>query len=103
MAKKNIKKTAEGSKDFLAVNKFLKIIADENRLKILVLLEQGSMNVTEIHSKLKLPQNLTSHHISKLKSGELLLEKREGTFRNYSLNVKQLRECNKMLKDLLKI
>jgi ArsR family transcriptional regulator len=78
-------------------------VADENRLRILVLLEDGAMNVTDIHSKLGLPQNLTSHHISKLKSLELLLEKREGTFRHYSVNTKKIKEYNKMLKDLLKI
>ncbi len=101
--KKVVKKTQEGNKQFLEVNKFFKIMADENRLKILVLLENGAMNVTDIHTKLKLPQNLTSHHISKLKSVELLLEKREGTFRNYSVNVKQLKEYNKMVKELFKI
>jgi len=104
MAKKiSSKKTSETSKQFLDVNNFLKIVADENRLRILVLLEDGAMNVTDIHSKLKLPQNLTSHHISKLKSLDLLLEKREGTFRHYSVNIKRLKEFNKMLKDLLKI
>jgi ArsR family transcriptional regulator len=101
--KKAIKKTAENSKQFSDVNNFLKIVADENRLRILVLLENGAMNVTDIHSKLKLPQNLTSHHISKLKSLELLLEKREGTFRHYSVNTKKFKEYHKMLKDLLKI
>ncbi len=100
---KNEKKSTESSKQFLEVNKFLKAVADENRLKILVLLQEGSLNVTEIHSKLKLPQNLTSHHISKLKNLNLLLEKREGTFRHYSLNVKSLKEYNKMFKELMKI
>jgi len=96
-------KQASGSKQFLEMNKFFKIVADENRLRILVLLENGPMNVTDIHSKLKLPQNLTSHHISKLKSLELLLEKREGTFRHYSLNIKKLKEFNRLFKELMKL
>lgn len=104
MAKKIVgKKTSEISKQFSEVNKFLKIVADENRLSILVLLEDGAMNVTDIHSKLKLPQNLTSHHISKLKSLELLSEKREGTFRHYSVNTKKMKEFNKMFRDLLRM
>lgn len=106
MAKKEKKisgKTLETNKQFLDVNKFLKIVADENRLRILVLLEDGAMNVTDIHSKLKLPQNLTSHHISKLKGLELLLEKREGTFRHYSVNTKKLKEYNRLFKGLMKI
>ncbi|NTW26838.1 MAG: winged helix-turn-helix transcriptional regulator [Candidatus Moranbacteria bacterium] len=101
--KKVIKQSTEAGKQFLEVSKFFKIVADENRLKILVLLEGSSMNVTDIHSKLKLPQNLTSHHISKLKTLDLLLEKREGTFRNYSVNTKKLKEYNKMCKELFKI
>lgn len=103
MAKKTSKQSTESSKQFLDVNKFLKILSDENRLKILVLLESGSLNVTDIHSKLKLPQNLTSHHISKLKGLELLLEKRKGTFRNYSVNTKKLKEYARSFKELLKI
>ncbi|KKQ53478.1 MAG: Transcription regulator ArsR [Parcubacteria group bacterium GW2011_GWD2_38_11] len=101
--KKISKKTNEGGKQFLEVNNFLKIIADENRLRILVLLENGAMNVTDIHNKLNLPQNLTSHHISKLKSLELLTEKREGTFRHYSVNTKNLKEYTRLFKELMKI
>lgn len=103
MAKKTGKQITGESKQFLDVNRFLKIVADENRLRILVLLGEGQMNVTDIHNKLGLPQNLTSHHISKLKSLELLVEKREGTFRHYSVNTKKLKEFNRIFKELMKI
>jgi DNA-binding transcriptional ArsR family regulator len=98
MAKQNIE-----SENFKQVNKFLKTVSDENRLRILAVLGDGSMNVTDIHSKLKLPQNLTSHHISKLKALELLNEKREGTFRNYSVNTKKLKEFNKMFREMFSL
>lgn len=88
---------------FDQASKFLKVVSDANRLRILCLLGEGRMNVTQIHTKLKLPQNLTSHHISKLKSLDLLIENRDGTFRNYSVNNKKLREYNKGLRDLFKI
>ncbi len=101
--KKVGKQDAGVSKQFLDVSQFLKIVADENRLRILVLLGEGQLNVTDIHNKLNLPQNLTSHHISKLKSLELLTEKREGTFRHYSVNVKKLKEFNKLFKELMKV
>lgn len=84
-------------------NKFLKVIADENRFRILLTLTAGQLNVTEIHSKLNLPQNLTSHHISKLKSVGLLNEKREGVFRHYSVNTKALKESMRLFKELMKI
>ncbi|HBI34352.1 MAG TPA: hypothetical protein DEA43_01630 [Candidatus Moranbacteria bacterium] len=102
--KKAVKKNGkQPDKQFLEVNKFLKIVSDENRLRILVLLEKGSLNVTDIHSKLKLPQNLTSHHISKLKSVDLLVEKREGTFRHYSVNAKKIKEYNQMFLKLMNV
>lgn len=101
--KKVGKQSMEANKNFSDVSKFLKIVADENRLSILVLLGTGEMNVTDIHNKLKLPQNLTSHHISKLKSLELLSEKREGTFRHYSVNTKKLKEYNRLFRELMKI
>ncbi|KKP94665.1 MAG: putative response regulator of the arsR family [Candidatus Moranbacteria bacterium GW2011_GWE1_36_7] len=101
-AKNGGKQSPEAVK-FSQVSKFLKIVSDENRLKILLVLESGSLNVTEIHNKLKLPQNLTSHHISKLKSLDLLVEKREGVFRHYSVNTKNLKEYNRLFKELMKI
>jgi len=96
------KRSIEPGKFSKAIN-FLKIVSDENRLKILLTLKGQTMNVTEIHKKLKLPQNLTSHHISKLKNVGLLNEKRKGTFRNYSINGKKINEFGRTLKELLDI
>lgn len=105
MAKKSVnieKKQPEGDRAS-RVNKFLKVISDNNRLRILLVLGKETLNVTDIHNKLKLPQNLTSHHISKLKSLGLLNEKREGTFRHYSVNVKKMKEYHQLLKELFGI
>jgi DNA-binding transcriptional ArsR family regulator len=100
---KNSKRQPAGAEKFSKVSKFLKIVSDENRMKILLVLKGGSLNVTQIHTKLKLPQNLTSHHISKLKSVGLLSEKHEGTFRHYSVNTKTLREHSRIFKELFGI
>lgn len=100
---KKSEKKAENGAQFMEINKFLAMSSDTNRLRILFLLSKGSLNVSEIHTKLKLPQNLTSHHISKLKSANLLLEKREGTFRHYSVNVKQLRDYLKDFRELMNV
>jgi DNA-binding transcriptional ArsR family regulator len=97
------KKQTVGPEKFSKTSKFLKVVSEENRLKILLALKGGAMNVTQIHNKLKLPQNLTSHHISKLKEVGLLNEKHEGTFRNYGLNSKKLKEFSKIFNDLLGI
>lgn len=100
--KKNSKNDPKTDK-FSELNRFLKIVSDENRLKILLLLIDGEMNVTNIYGKLKIPQNLTSHHISKLKSLDLLVEKKDGTFRNYRTNSKKLRDYGHLLKELMKL
>lgn len=96
-------KKAPQSAAFLEVSQFLKIVSDENRMKILLTLGSETMNVTDIYSKIGLPQNLTSHHITKLKSIDLLNEKRDGVFRNYSVNIKRMKELNKMFRDMFKI
>lgn len=103
------KKTKSGSRSssqpatFVEVSRFLKIVSDENRMKILLTLGNDTMNVTDIYNKIGLPQNLTSHHITKLKSIDLLNEKRDGVFRNYSVNSKKMKELNKMFRDMFKI
>jgi DNA-binding transcriptional ArsR family regulator len=97
------KKRPAGSDKFSKVSNFLKIVSDENRMKILLALKGDSLNVTQIHTKLRIPQNLTSHHLSKLKSVGLLSEKHEGTFRHYSVNTKNLRQLSQMFKDLFNI
>ena len=96
-----MKKKLLGLDKFLKAKKFLKTVAEENRLKILFELKNKTMNVTELHTKLKLPQNLTSHHISKLKKVGLLNEKHDGTFRLYSVNKKKLAESTRIFKELL--
>jgi DNA-binding transcriptional ArsR family regulator len=97
----DMKKKLSGSDKFLKTKKFLKTVAEENRLKILFELKNKTMNVTELHTKLRLPQNLTSHHISKLKKVGLLSEKHDGTFRLYSANKKKLAEFTRIFRELL--
>lgn len=105
--KKRIKEiNMEKNKDtnlFFDVISFLKIVTDENRLRILTLLRNEEMNVTDIYNKLGIPQNLASHHITKLKSIGLLLEKKDGTFRKYSVNIKKIKQYNVLYKNLLKL
>lgn len=98
---KKSKKNIIQAKDFTKVNKFLKSVSDKNRLKILLELRGTVLNVTELHTNLGLPQNLTSHHISKLKELSLLTEKSEGTFRRYTVNSKKMKEYENMLKKTL--
>ena len=62
----------------LDVKKYLVVLAEPNRLAILQFLKKGEKCACEIHPKLKLPQNLSSHHLKMLKDLKLLKSRREG-------------------------
>lgn len=68
----------------LNINKYLVALAEPNRLAILEFLRNGEKCACEIHPKLKLPQNLTSHHLKVLKDLRLLKSRREGVKIIYS-------------------
>lgn len=78
----------------------LKAIAEENRFQIIKLLSEKSLCVCEIEAKLKIPQNLVSHHISVLKKAELVDSCRCGKNNYYSLNRQSLDKLGKILIEL---
>lgn len=82
---------------------FLKIIAEENRLKIFCILKDGEKCVCEIWQDLKLPQNLTSHHLKVLKDYNLINSRKDGLKVFYSLNKKEIEQYSKILNKLLNI
>lgn len=57
---------------------YLTALAEPNRLSILKFLKNGEKCACEIHPKLKLPQNLSSHHLKVLKDLKLLKCRRNG-------------------------
>lgn len=75
----------------------LKALADENRLAIMDILKSGDKCVCEIWKRLKLPQNLVSHHLNVLKKAGLVVSEKKGLNVHYSLN----RDCIKKLQQLL--
>jgi len=80
---------------------FLKIISEENRLKILCLLREGEKCVCDIWQCLKLPQNLTSHHLKVLKDFELISAKKQGSKVFYKLNQQMVKKYIKLLNKIL--
>ena len=69
---------------------FLNVISDENRLKIICLLNKGEKCVCEIWKNLGIPQNLASYHLKTLKDFKLLNSKKQGLKVIYALNKKNL-------------
>ena len=68
------------------IKKYLSILSEPNRLAILLFLKNGERCACEIHPKLKLPQNLSSHHLKVLKDLDLLKSRRDGNKILYSRN-----------------
>jgi len=81
---------------------FLRIIAEDNRLKIICLLKNGERCVCEIQKLLALPQNLISHHLKVLKDFGLLFSRKDGLKMYYSLSDKNLNKYKKQLNNYLK-
>lgn len=68
------------------IKKYLSALNEPNRLAILSFLKDGEKCACEIHPKLKLPQNLSSHHLKVLKDLDLLKSRRDGNKILYSRN-----------------
>lgn len=66
------------SRDSSECAKFLKVLGDESRLKIVQLLLQGERSVSQIVNSLELAQPQVSHHLSILRSSGLVDTRREG-------------------------
>jgi len=94
-------KNKKAKEKILLAAEFLKIIAEENRLQIICMLNKGERCVCEIWKYLDLPQNLISHHLKVLKDFELIKSKKEGTKVIYSINKKQLAEFKELINNFL--
>lgn len=79
------------------LKKFLKIISNESRFKILLLLLDGEKCVCEITPKVNLSQPLVSYHLNVLKRGGLLKNKWVGRKNIYYINEKKLEEFKKII------
>ncbi|MBC8146492.1 MAG: helix-turn-helix transcriptional regulator [Bacteroidetes bacterium] len=66
--------------------KKIKAIASSKRVEIISMLEDGPMNVTEIHRKLQVDQPVASIHLNELKCNGYLISRRDGKKTFYSLN-----------------
>lgn len=85
-----------------SISEFLKVIADTNRLKILVFLKNKPQCVCKIFPMLGISQKLASHHLSQLKKIGLVNQERDGNFMNYSINKKVLKKHLNNLNSIIK-
>jgi len=81
---------------------FLKIISEENRLKILCILQKQERCVCEIWQFLDLPQNLISHHLKVLRDFGLIGSRKEGTKVFYFLNKENIKKFTSLMSHFIK-
>ena len=81
---------------------FLKIISEENRLKIICYLQKNDERcVCEIQEFLALPQNLISHHLKVLRDFNLLSYRKEGLKVYYCVNHEELNKYKEILNNII--
>ncbi|MBQ0755696.1 metalloregulator ArsR/SmtB family transcription factor [Amphritea sp.] len=77
---------------------FFKCIADETRLKSVLLIKQKKeLCVCELMSALELSQPKVSRHLAQLKKAGLLTDRRQGQWIFYSINPDLSRWCRNVL------
>jgi len=92
------------SKDFQEISslsQILKLLAEENRLKIFCLLEKGGCCVCQMHDPLSMSQSLLSHHLADLKEVKLIASRKKGRKVHYFLT-KKGKKINQLLNNLRK-
>lgn len=92
----------ELTEEFANFAKFLRIIGDDNRLRILCLLKNGERCVCEIYPNLDLSQNLVSSHLKIMLDFGLLKIRQEWKKNYYSINPAIFKKYNLSLTNFLK-
>lgn len=78
-----------------------KALGDKQRRKILNLLKNKDMSVSDLLENFQITQASLSHHLDILKRANLVIDERRGQFIFYSLNVSVFEEFVKWLMDFL--
>jgi DNA-binding transcriptional ArsR family regulator len=104
--KKNHKKSSDESLNSQASAFLAKTLGDENRIRIIQLLENEKKSVSSIVEELGISQPLTSHHLKELKRSLLVTVERSGPFIFYKLTDNRitgiLSNLSELATDLLK-
>jgi DNA-binding transcriptional ArsR family regulator len=92
----------------VSIEKVAKAFSDKNRLKIMQMLIDGQMNVSDVADTLNVEENLASHHLRVLSSLGYLKSDKKGREVYYKVNetkvISLIKDLNKnpIFKDLLK-
>jgi DNA-binding transcriptional ArsR family regulator len=77
-----------------------KALADGSRRKILTLLKEREMSVSELQEHFQIAQASLSHHLDILKRANLVRSRREGQFIFYEINTSVFEEAAAVIYEL---
>jgi ArsR family transcriptional regulator, arsenate/arsenite/antimonite-responsive transcriptional repressor len=83
------------------VSRLFKALADETRLRIVVLLSHGELCVCHLEEALALPQPNISRHLAILRSAGVVESRREGSWIYYKLAPQTDPQCQRQLRALV--
>ncbi|WP_086347373.1 ArsR/SmtB family transcription factor [Candidatus Enterococcus clewellii] len=76
----------ELTEDIQKVSQLYKVLSDPTRLRILLILQRGELNVTAIAEELSMEQSAVSHQLKLLRQNRVVKSQREGKTIFYSLD-----------------
>ena len=68
------------------LNELFKILADDSRIRLLLLLQDNELTVAEMAEITQMPQPRVSTHLSLLRQNELVIVRKQGVFAYYRIN-----------------
>ena len=78
-------KSSKESKKVSSLSNFLKLVAEESRLKLLCILKEKEHCVCELMEHVEMSQSLISHHLKDLKEAGIVESQKKGLYVYYSL------------------
>jgi len=84
----------------LQLSEIFKLLSDETRLRIVILLKEDELCVCELCGILELSQPKVSKHLAKLKDKGLVDSRRDEQYIYYSLNI-QNKIINNMVQEII--
>jgi ArsR family transcriptional regulator, zinc-responsive transcriptional repressor len=102
LARKEQMATSLVDEDLSAAAFLSKCLSDDNRLRILLFLNNGKKSVSQIVEELHLSQPLVSHHLKELKRFLLVRIEKSGPFIYYEMTDKKVIDILKKLGELAK-
>ena len=79
----------------------VKALSDPTRREILHLLKKGDLSAGDIADRFDMTAATISHHLSVLKNADLILDRREGKYIYYQLNLSVFEELLGWFKDFM--